>query len=125
VVIPRACSPGEWFRAGDAFIAPLHRKRSIYLATAKRVHVWTIYNQHIGTDDWLTSSEENGNLHFPIEIRSRKPSGWLLTIPMLIRDRDWLPQGPGAVIFEYGPTEANLWTEAAYNEECILEADLT
>jgi hypothetical protein len=125
VVIPKACCPGAWFRCGDAYLAPLHRKRSVHLATAKLVHVWTIYNQQLGTADWLTSAEANDKLHFHVEIRSRNPSGWLLTIPMLIRDRDWLPPGPGVLILEYGPTEANLWTEEAYNEECILESDLT
>jgi hypothetical protein len=85
--------------------------------------VWTIYNQSIGAVDWQTPAEANETLHFPIEIRSRDPSGWLITIPKAIRDRGWLPAGPGFLMFEYAEAEANLWSEAAYNEESILEAD--
>ncbi|MDB6102443.1 MAG: hypothetical protein JWO52_2442 [Gammaproteobacteria bacterium] len=125
VVVPRVCCPAKWFRAGDAFIAPLPRKRTIHLDRSKWVNAWTIYNEEIGTNDWLTPAEVNRTLHFPVEIRSRDPSGWLITIPMPIRDRGWLPPGPGTLMFEYTPSEANLWTEAAYNEESILEADLT
>jgi hypothetical protein len=125
VVIPRACCPGKWFHAGDVLLAPLYRKRALRLDRPKWVHAWTIYNQDLGTDDWLTPSGANGTLHFPTEIRSRNPSGWLITIPVPIRERAWLPPGPGFLMFEFGPAEATLWTEAAYNEESILEADFS
>jgi hypothetical protein len=58
-----------------------------------------------------------------VEIRSRDPSGWLITIPAAIRDRAWLPPTSGFLMFEYSSAEANLWTEAAYSEEAVLEAD--
>lgn len=123
VVIPRVCCPGKWFRAGEAFLAPLYRKRALNLDRPKWVHAWTIYNQSLGTDDWLTPADINRTLHFAVEIRSRDPSGWLITVPAPIRDRAWLPQS-GFLMLEYASAEANLWTEAAYNEESILEADL-
>lgn len=123
IAIPRACCPGKWFGAGEAFLAPLHRKRVIYLDRAKWVHAWTIYNAKLETHDWRIPATANGSLHLPIEIRSRDPSGWMLTIPIAIREKGWLPEGPAFLMFEYSATEANLWTEAAYNEESILEAD--
>jgi hypothetical protein len=123
VVIPRGCRPGEWFAAGKAVIAPLHRKRTILLPRPKWVHVWTLYNEKSDVQDWYTPPDSNANLHFPIDVRSRDSSGWLITIPGPIRDRNWLPVGGGHVILEYSASEMNLWTEDAYNEEAILEAD--
>src|SRR5690606_41329662 len=63
------------------------RKRAIHLDQSKWVYAWTIYNQDLSTADWLTPADTNGTLHFPVEIRSRDPSGWLMTIPAPIRDR--------------------------------------
>lgn len=126
IVIPSACRPGEWFGARTpAFVAPLYRKRKILLERAKWVYAWTIYNEKLSTSEWLTPPNANGTLHFPVDIRSRDPSGWILTIPPAIRDRAWLPEGPASLMFEYTPSEANLWTEAAYNEELILEAEVS
>jgi hypothetical protein len=94
------------------------------LDRSKWVHAWTIYTSERGTDDWVTPVSVNATLHFEVEIRARNPSGWLITIPMPIRDRAWIASGPGFLFFEYTSSEANLWTESAYNEESILEADL-
>lgn len=123
LVIPLACRPGEWFGAGAAVLAPLHRKRVIHIQRAKWVHAWTLYNEKLGTQDWLTPPETNGTLHFRIEIRSRDPSGWLMTTPPHLRNTAWLPSDSGIVVFEYCASEANFWSEEAYNEESILEAD--
>lgn len=123
VVIQTACRPGPWFAAGSAVIAPLYRKRRILLERAKWVYAWTIYNEKLGTVEWHTPPDVNAKLHFPVDIRSRDPSGWILTIPPAIRERAWLPEGPAFVMFEYASSEATLWTEAAYGEESILEAD--
>jgi hypothetical protein len=122
-VIPKACCPALWFRAGQAFLAPLYRKRPLHLDRANWVHAWTVYTPELDTSGWQTPADANEKLHFPVEIRSRDPSGWLITIPKSIRDRGWLPPGPGFLMFEYAEAEANLWTEAGYNEESILEAD--
>jgi hypothetical protein len=123
LVIPLACRPGEWFGAGTAVLAPLHRKRIILIERPNWVHVWTLYNEKLSTRDWLTPPEANTSLHFSIEIRSRAPSGWVVTIPPHLRNTGWLPSGGGNVMFEYCASEANFWTEDAYNEESILEAD--
>jgi hypothetical protein len=104
-------------------LAPLHRKRALLLERAKWVHAWALYNDKVGTQQWLTPPEDNAALHFPIEIRSRDPSGWVITIPPHLRNAGWLAAAGGIVVFEHCETEANLWTEAAYNEESILEAD--
>lgn len=123
IVVQTVCRPGTWFAAGSAFLAPLHRKRPILIERSKWVHAWTIYNEKLGTREWLTPPDVNGSFHFAVDIKSRDPSGWILRIPPPIRDRAWLPPGPAFVMFEYNESEANLWTEAAYNEESILEAD--
>lgn len=123
IVIPAACRPGAWFGAGAAILAPLHRKRTILLGRPRWVRVWTLYNEILGAPDWLVPPEINAELHFEIDVRSRDPSGWLVTIPAPIRNRNWLPGGGGAVMLEYSSTELNLWDEDAYNEEAILEAD--
>lgn len=123
IVIPQSCCPGKWFCAGEAVLAPLYRKRSLYLERSKLVHAWTIYTAQMEADQWLVPPKENLALHFPLKIRSRDPSGWILTIPPEIRDRSWLPRGPATVMFEYSDNEANLWLESAYNEEALLEAD--
>jgi hypothetical protein len=124
-VIPRSCCPGEWFGAGKAVLAPLYRKRIILLERAKWVHVWTLYNEKLSTRDWLTPPEATAALHFPVEIKSRDPSGWFVTIPPHLRNTGWLPGGGGIVMFDYCASEANFWTESAYNEESVLEADAT
>ena len=123
IVIQRACRPGDWFGAGRAVLAPLHRKRPILLARANWLHAWTLYNDKLSTEDWRTKPEANSTLHFPIEVKSRNPSGWVVTIPSHLREPGWLPGSSGVVIFEYSETEANFWTEDAYNEQAILEAD--
>jgi hypothetical protein len=47
----------------------------------------------------------------------------LITLPEEMRDRAWVPSGPSTMMFEYDASEANLWTQEAYDEEFILEAD--
>ena len=123
VVIPKGDRPGPWFGAGPAIIAPLCRKRSVLIDRAKWVHAWTLYNNALDVTKWLLTPEGNSTFHLSVEIKARQPSGWHLTIPQELRRKGWLPEAGGIVIYEYTDSEANLWTEAAYNEEAILEAD--
>ncbi|HWW30842.1 MAG TPA: hypothetical protein VNY80_12555 [Steroidobacteraceae bacterium] len=123
IVIPKGDRPGLWFAAGAAFLAPLYRKRTLLIDRAKWVYAWTLYNEKIGTQSWLIPSDSNMNLHHAIEINAHSPSGWVFTVPPDLRRKGWLPGSKGIVIFEYSETEANFWTEAAYNEESILESD--
>jgi hypothetical protein len=123
IVITKTNRPGAWFTAGAAFLAPLYRKRSILLDRAKWVYAWTLYNEEIGTSGWLTPADRNSSLHLPAEIHSRNSGGWYFTIPSALRRKAWLPEAGGIVIYEYSDTEANFWTQGAYNEESILEAD--
>ena len=123
IVIPRACSPGPWLGAGSAWLAPLYRKRRLFIERAKWIHAWTLYNDKVSATDWLTPRDTNPALHFPIEIKSRDPSGWYFTIPSELRAKDWLPASGGVVVLEYDASEFNVWTVAAYDEESVLEAD--
>ena len=123
IVIPRACSPGSWLAAGSAWLAPLYRKRRLLIERAKWIHIWTLYNDKVGTTDWLTPRDTNPALHFPIEIKSRDPSGWYFTVPPELRTKDWLPASGGIVVLEFDASEFNVWTVAAYDEESVLEAD--
>jgi hypothetical protein len=123
IVITKTFRPGVWFAAGAAFLAPLYRKRSILLDRAKWVYAWTLYKEEIGTSGWLTPTDMNSSLHLPAEIYSRNSGGWYFTIPPELRRKGWLPEAGGIVIYEYGNAEANFWTEGAYNEESVLEAD--
>ena len=125
IVIPKACKPGSWFGAGTSYIAPLSRKRTILIEPAKWVHVWTIYNEKLDTTGWLVPKATNSTLHFAIEVKSHTSSGWHFTIPLTLRHRRWLPEYGGIVFFDYDATEANFWTETTYNEETILEADVS
>ena len=124
IVIPKTCRPGIWFAAGPAFLAPLYRKRTLLIDRWKWVYAWTLYNEKIGTQGWLTPLDANANLHQSIEIKARDPTGWCFTVPSDLRRKDWLPESSGIVIYEYNDTEANFWTEAAYNEESILESEV-
>jgi hypothetical protein len=124
IVIPKGDRPGPWFDTGAAFLAPLYRKRALLIDRAKWVHAWTLYNEKIGTQGWLTPRDSNTNLHHAIEINAHNPSGWVFTVPPDLRRKSWLPGSRGIVIYEYSDTEANFWTEAAYNEESLLESDV-
>jgi hypothetical protein len=123
IVIPKGNRPGAWFSAGPCLLAPLHRKRELLIDRCKWVYAWSLYTESLGTRDWLTPPDANTSLHFPLEINVRKPAGWYFTIPQELRRKGWLPESGGVVIYEYHETEANFWTEPAYNEETILEAD--
>src|SRR5580704_2495019 len=120
IVIPRGDRPGEWFDSGRGFLAPLYRKRELLIDRSKWVHAWTLYNLKIGSQTWLTSPDSNMNLHLPIEIKARNPTGWYFTVPQDLRRKGWLPGSGGIVMYEYTDSEANFWTEAAYNEESVL-----
>jgi hypothetical protein len=122
-VIQKTDRPGTWFGAGAAFLAPLYRKRALLIDRPKWVYAWTLYNEKLGTQGWLTLPDVNPSLHLSIEINTRKPTGWYFTIPQELRRKGWLPESGGFVIYEYNETEANIWTEVAYNEESVLEAD--
>lgn len=122
-MIQKAYRPGPWFAAGKAFLAPLYRKRQLLIDRSKWVHAWTLYNEALETDAWLTPSDANTILHVPIEIRTRQPTGWIFTIPLELRRKGWLPEAGGIVICEYSDSELNLWCEDAYNLESLLEAD--
>jgi hypothetical protein len=123
LVIQKTYRPGTWFAAGTALLAPLYRKRTLLVDRSKWIHAWTLYNETLGAQGWITPPDVNTNLHLPIEIRTRQPTGWIFTIPPELRRKGWLPESGGNVIYEYNDTEANFWTEAVYNEETILEAD--
>jgi hypothetical protein len=56
-------------------------------------------------------------------VRSHAPSGWSFTIPQELRRKGWLPEASGIVVLEYSTEELNVWTEAAYNEETVLELE--
>ena len=124
IVIQKADRPGAWFGAGAATLAPLYRKRALLIDRSKWVHAWTLYTEKIGAQGWLTSPDANTSLHLPVEIKSRNPTGWYFTIPPELRRKGWLPESGGIVIYEYNDAEANFWTEAAYNEESVLESDV-
>jgi hypothetical protein len=83
-----------------------------------------MYNETLGPNGWLTPPDANASLHIPIEIRTRQPNGWIFTIPPELRRKGWLPESGGVVIYEYNHIEANFWTQAAYNEESILESNV-
>jgi hypothetical protein len=123
IVIPKTDRPGDWFAVGGASLAPLYRKRLLLLDRPKWLHAWTLYNDKLGAQGWLTSPDANSSFHVPIEISTHKPNGWYFTIPPELRRKGWLPEAGGIVIYEYNNAEANFWTESAYNEESILEAD--
>ena len=125
IVIAKACRPGPWFASGAAFLAPLYRKRPLLVDRPKWVYAWTLYNEKLGTPGWHISPDSNMSLHLPVDVRSRQPTGWILTIPPALRNKGWLPKCGGTVMYEYDETEANFWTEAAYNEESVLEADIS
>lgn len=125
IVIHVASNPGKWFGAGTAYLAPLYRKRKILLARANWVYAWTLYNDALGTENWLVPKNTNSSLHVALEIKTRSPSGWYFTIPVELRAKGWLPEAGGLVVCEYSESELNLWTHPAYNEEAILEAEST
>lgn len=123
IVVPRAFSPGSWFGAGNAWLAPLYRKRNLLIDREKWVYAWTLYNEKVGDERWLTPRSANSLLHFSIEVKSRDPSGWYFTVPIELRIKTWLPRSGELVVLEHGGSEFNVWNLAAYNEESILEAD--
>jgi hypothetical protein len=125
IVIPKASRPGTWFSAGPGFLAPLYRKRQLLLERSKWLYAWTFYTEKIGTQSWLVPAETNASLHKSIELNARDPTGWYLTIPPELRRKGWLPESGGTTIYEYSESEANFWTEAAYNEESILESEVS
>lgn len=93
------------------------------LDRTKLVFAWTLYNDVVDWSQWRNPRDTTDELHFQIEMKSRNPSGWYFTVPQYMRNRGWLPEAGGIVICEYSELEFNLWTEPAYNEESILEAD--
>jgi hypothetical protein len=125
IVIPKTCRPGPWFAVGPAFLAPLYRKRTLLVDRSKWVYAWTLYTEKIGTQGWLVPVDINASLHQSIQIKARDPTGWCLTVPPELRRKGWLPESGGITIYEYSDSEANFWTEAAYNEESILESEVS
>jgi hypothetical protein len=123
-VIHKANRPGPWFATGTAFLAPLYRKRALLIERPKWVYAWTLYNEMLGTNSWSVPPDVNSSLLLPIQLKPRNPTGWIFTIPQELRRKGWLPESGGVVVYEYTDTEANFWTEAAYNEESILESDI-
>lgn len=125
IVITRTYAPGSWFHAGKAMLAPLHRKRKILLDRFNYLHAWTLYNDKIGTGGWLVGPDANTSLHFQLDIHTRKAGGWYFVIPEEIRRKRWLPECGGIVMHEWSESEINFWTESAYNDESVLQADST
>ncbi|HEV8334709.1 MAG TPA: hypothetical protein VGQ22_25020 [Steroidobacteraceae bacterium] len=82
-----------------------------------------MYNEALGTPNWKVPPEENRSLHIAVQVRSHAPSGWSFTIPQELRRKGWLPEASGIVVLEYSTEELNVWTEAAYNEETVLELE--
>ena len=87
------------------------------------MYAWTLHNENLGTEGWQSPPDLVATLHFAIEVHPRSPTGWYFTIPVDLRSKQWLPSAGGIVMFEFTDSEANFWTEAAYNEESILESE--
>lgn len=121
LVIPRSVSE-SWFRAGDAFLAPLFLKREILVDESDRLFAWTLYNDHLGTVDWALEPRDYPLLNFPINVYDHPPNGQIFTIPLNIRKRAWLPKAGEKVIVEFGENELNFWTISAYNTEYLRES---
>lgn len=122
IVISKANRPGSWFSAGRAFLTPLFRKRPLLLERSKWLYAWTLFTDAAPPDGWAMPPVDTRSLLFAVEIHARNPTGWYFTIPDELRNKGWLPSAGGVLMYEHSDSEANFWTEAAYNEETVLEA---
>ena len=115
----------QWLNAGQAWLCPLHLKRSLLIDEGDALYAWTLHRIDRSTSEWRIEPYEDADVVFIVKVSALKDGAYEFYFPAALHQQNWLPKRGGMVMFEIleSRQEVNIWLPKIFNVQKIREAE--